>query len=217
MSALSGASRRSRRQSRGSCCGSNCDTCAPAEPQPLVAMNREEHYYSPAPLYQRPSSDNFSHSPPPCLYMGRQPQAVYTASSLGALDQPPLPDIVPYDIPLIREDTVAPPIHHAQAPQQPVQQAGAYGDPPDLAMLSDRSRYQLPFPWMKSTKSHAHTWRGQWAGKDRYISQAASCWRIPRECQHERLTPHISHLYSSSFCCWAYCCGWKCYLVDCSL
>ncbi|KAG5850695.1 pancreas/duodenum homeobox protein 1 [Anguilla rostrata] len=133
-------------------------------------MNREENYYTHGTFYHRPHGDNYNHSPPPCLYMGRQPQSVYATPTLGALDHSPLPDIVPYEMPLIREDPEAPQTHHSQASQPPIQQAGAYGDPTNLAMLSERSRYQLPFPWMKSTKSHAHAWRGQWAGS--YLVEA---------------------------------------------
>lgn len=118
-------------------------------------MNRDENYYTHGALYQRPDGDHNNHSPPPCLYMGRQTQSVYSAPSLSALDQPTLTD-VPYEMPLIREDP--------EPPQPHTQQAGAYGDSANLAMLNQRSRYPLPFPWMKSTKSHAHTWRGQWAG-----------------------------------------------------
>ncbi|XP_036377361.1 pancreas/duodenum homeobox protein 1 [Megalops cyprinoides] len=127
-------------------------------------MNREEHYYPPSQLYQRATAptESYSHSPPPCLYMGRQAQ--YAAPPLGPMDQPALPDIVPYEIPLIREDPAAAQMQHPAAPQPPLQPGAGYGEPADLAVLTDRSRYQLPFPWMKSTKSHAHTWRGQWAG-----------------------------------------------------
>ncbi|XP_020364251.2 pancreas/duodenum homeobox protein 1 [Oncorhynchus kisutch] len=131
-------------------------------------MNREEHYYSPAQLfkdpcpYQRPHSEDFSHSPPPCLYMGRQAQSVYSSPSIGGLDQASLPDIAPYSMPM-REDPGVPQLHHPQAPQQTIQ-PGGYGDPGELALCADRNRYHLPFPWMKSTKSHVQTWKGQWAG-----------------------------------------------------
>ncbi|XP_062376879.1 pancreas/duodenum homeobox protein 1 [Sardina pilchardus] len=130
-------------------------------------MNREEHFYSPAQLYkdpcayQRPQSEDFSQSPPPCLYMGRQTQPVYASPSVGTLDQTCLPDIASYSIPM-REDPVTQHLQHPQAPAAHLQPVGGYGDPPDLC--ADRNRYHLPFPWMKSTKSHAHTWKGQWAG-----------------------------------------------------
>ncbi|MBN3321729.1 PDX1 protein, partial [Atractosteus spatula] len=131
-------------------------------------MNREEHYYGSAQLYkdscafQRPQSQDYSHSPPPCLYMGRQQQqGPYSASPLCGLEQPSLPDISPYEMPLMGEDPGVSPL---QQPPPPHQQAGCYGDPAELALLDERSRFQLPFPWMKSTKSHAHTWKGQWTG-----------------------------------------------------
>ncbi|KAJ8276926.1 hypothetical protein GJAV_G00069440 [Gymnothorax javanicus] len=132
-------------------------------------MQSEENFYNHGSLYHRSHGDNFNHSPPPCLYMGRQPQALYATSSLGGLDQRTFPED-PYEAPLIREDSEVPQLHHSQALQPSTQQAGAYGDTTNLAMLSERSRYQLPFPWMKSTKSHAHTWRGQWAGS--YLVEA---------------------------------------------
>lgn len=59
-----------------------------------------------------------------------------------------------------------PQLHHTQGLQQQQQQqppplpaAASYGD------TADQSRYHhLPFPWMKTTKSHSHTWKGQWTG-----------------------------------------------------
>ncbi|MBN3309987.1 PDX1 protein, partial [Amia calva] len=130
-------------------------------------MNREEHYYASAQLYkdpcayQRAQSQDYSPSPPPCLYMGRQQQSSYPAPC--SLEQSSLPDISPYEVPLMSEDPVLPHLHHPAQPTAP-QQAGGYGDPVDLALLDERSRFPLPFPWMKSTKSHAHTWKGQWTG-----------------------------------------------------
>ncbi|KAM6977990.1 pancreas/duodenum homeobox protein 1 [Aplochiton taeniatus] len=131
-------------------------------------MNREENYYSPAQLfkdscaYQRSQAEDYSHSPPPCLYMGRQAQSIYTTQSMGSLDQTSLPDVSPYSMP-IREDSNVP-LHHPQAPQQPIAPVGGYGESGEIALCADRNRYNLPFPWMKTTKSHAHTWKGQWAG-----------------------------------------------------
>ncbi|XP_030625796.1 pancreas/duodenum homeobox protein 1 [Chanos chanos] len=130
-------------------------------------MNREESYYSTGHLYkdscvyQRPSNEDYSQSPPPCLYMGRQPQPVYPAPSSGPMDQPNVPDIGSYNMPT-REDLTVPHLHHPQAQQPPLQAVGGYGNSLDLC--ADRSRCHLPFPWMKSTKSHAHTWKGQWTG-----------------------------------------------------
>ncbi|KAM4606169.1 pancreas/duodenum homeobox protein 1 [Polymixia lowei] len=132
-------------------------------------MNREEHYYpsqvfKDSCAYQRSQGEEYSHSPPPCLYMSRQVHSVYTTPSMGALDQASLPDIAPYSVPM-REDPGVPPLHHPQAPQQqPLPTAGGYGDTGEVSLCADRNRYHLPFPWMKTTKSHAHTWKGQWAG-----------------------------------------------------
>ncbi|KYO27414.1 pancreas/duodenum homeobox protein 1 [Alligator mississippiensis] len=105
-------------------------------------MNAEEQYYAPAPLYkepcafQRAPAPDFHPSPPACLYMGRPQPAPYPGP-LGALEQGSPPDISPYEDALSFADGADP---------------GALEEP----------RLQLPFPWMKSTKSHA--WKGQWAG-----------------------------------------------------
>ncbi|XP_071769891.1 pancreas/duodenum homeobox protein 1 [Centroberyx gerrardi] len=127
-------------------------------------MNREDHYYpsqvfKDSCAYQRSQGEDYSHSPPPCLYMSRQVHSVYSTPSMGALDQAGLPDIAPsYSLPM-RDDPGVPQLHHPQGPQQqPLPPAGGYGD------TGEQSRYHLPFPWMKTTKSHAHTWKGQWAG-----------------------------------------------------
>lgn len=149
-------------------CRYMCTHTAP-QPRPPAAMNREEHYY---PLqvfkdscaYQRSQGEDYSHSPPPCLYMSRPVQSIYTTPAMGALDQASLPDIAPYGMPM-REDPGVPQLHHPQAPQQPLAPGGGYGDSGELPLCADRNRYHLPFPWMKTTKSHAHTWKGQWTGK----------------------------------------------------
>ncbi|XP_018616702.2 pancreas/duodenum homeobox protein 1 [Scleropages formosus] len=155
-------------------------TCVLEEPWSPAAMNREEQYYSSssssssaAHLYkdscafQRPPGpgDEFRHSPPPCLYMARQTAPVYPAPSLGSVEPQCLPESGPYEMPLMREDPgVAHPHPAPQHAQSVLQSSAVYGHPTELAMLPDRSRYQLPFPWMKSTKSHAHAWKGQWTG-----------------------------------------------------
>ncbi|GAA6217322.1 pancreas/duodenum homeobox protein 1 [Lates japonicus] len=129
-------------------------------------MNREDHYYpsqvfKDSCAYQRSQSEDYSHSPPPCLYMSRQVHSVYTPPSMGALEQASLPDIAPsYSLPGLREDPGVPQqLHHPQGlQQQALQPAAGYGD------AGEQGRYHLPFPWMKTTKSHSHTWKGQWAG-----------------------------------------------------
>lgn len=141
--------------------------CASAE-----AMNREDHYYpsqvfKDSCAYQRSHGEDYSHSPPPCLYMSRQVHSVYTPPSMGALEQASLTDIgPPYGL-QVREDP--PQLHHPQGlQQQPLQPAAGYGD------TGEQSRYHLPFPWMKTTKSHSHTWKGQWAGNSSKPSKRES-------------------------------------------
>ncbi|KAM9331857.1 pancreas/duodenum homeobox protein 1 [Pholidichthys leucotaenia] len=124
-------------------------------------MNRENHYY-PAQVfkescaYQRTQGDEYSHSPPPCLYMSRQVHSVYTPPSIGALEQGGLPDLPhTYSLPGIQEDPGVPQLH--QQHQQLLHPTG-------YSEAGQQGRYQLPFPWMKTTKSHAHSWKGQWTG-----------------------------------------------------
>lgn len=143
--------------------------CARKRPRSLgssAAMNREDHYYASQVFkescaYQRPQAEDYSHSPPACLYMSRQVHSVYTPPSMGSLEQASLPDIGPaYGLPSMREDPGVPQLHHPQGlQQQPLQPTAGYGD------TGEQSRYHLPFPWMKTTKSHSHTWKGQWTGK----------------------------------------------------
>ncbi|KAK2859475.1 hypothetical protein Q5P01_004095 [Channa striata] len=127
-------------------------------------MNREEQYYASqvfkdSCVYQRPQGEDYNHSPPPCLYMNRQVHSVYTPPSIGAFEQAGLPDIATtYSLPSMREDPGVPQLHHPQGLQQPLPPATGYGD------TGEQSRYHLPFPWMKTTKSHSHTWKGQWTG-----------------------------------------------------
>ncbi|CAJ1082179.1 pancreas/duodenum homeobox protein 1 [Xyrichtys novacula] len=92
--------------------------------------------------------------------MSRQGQSVYTPSAMGALEPANLPDITTssYGLPM-RDEAGVPQLHHSHSlQQQHPSPAAGYGD------TGEQSRYHLPFPWMKSTKSHSHTWKGQWAG-----------------------------------------------------
>ncbi|XP_066501122.1 pancreas/duodenum homeobox protein 1 [Hoplias malabaricus] len=130
-------------------------------------MNREENFYPGGQIYkdscayQRPHSEDYSQSPPPCLYMSRQSQTLYTSPSLTIQEQHNVQDLSPYVH--TREDlSVGHLYHHPPAQQTTLQPFGGYGDP--LELCSDQNRCHLPFPWMKSTKSHAHTWKGQWTG-----------------------------------------------------
>ncbi|XP_025028516.1 pancreas/duodenum homeobox protein 1, partial [Python bivittatus] len=104
---------------------------------------------------------------PACLYMGRQQQQQSPyASVLGALDQGSPPDISPYEVPPLSEEPGIPhlhplPPHHPAQLSHPQQEALPFGEGTEAGML-EQPRAPLPFPWMKSTKSHA--WKGQWAG-----------------------------------------------------
>lgn len=159
-------------------------TCARKRPHSLgssAAMNREDHYYpsqvfKDSCAYQRSQGEDYSHSPPPCLYMNRQVHSVYTPPSMGALEQASLPDIAPsYSLPSLRDDPVVPQLHHPQGlQQQALQPTAGYGD------TVEQSRYHLPFPWMKTTKSHSHTWKGQWAGKLSKPSTNVFCFKTQR-------------------------------------
>uniref|UniRef100_A0A8D0GLB5 Pancreas/duodenum homeobox protein 1 n=1 Tax=Sphenodon punctatus TaxID=8508 RepID=A0A8D0GLB5_SPHPU len=130
-------------------------------------MDTEEQYYASAQLYKESCafqrSPDYSSSPPACLYMGRQQQAPYSGA-LGALEQGSPPDISPYEVPPITEDPGVSHLHHhlhhhhPQLPH-PHQEAIPFADGADTL---EEPRAQLPFPWMKSTKSHA--WKGQWTG-----------------------------------------------------
>ncbi|KAM9827263.1 pancreas/duodenum homeobox protein 1 [Neosynchiropus ocellatus] len=125
-------------------------------------MNREDHYYptqvfKESCVYQRPQGEDYSPSPPPCLYMGRS--SVYSPPAMGVLEPASIPDMTPaYGLP-VREDPGVPHLQHPQGlQQQSLPVSAGYGDG------AEAGRYHLPFPWMKSTKSHAHTWKGQWSG-----------------------------------------------------
>lgn len=127
-----------------------------------TTMNRESHFnpslvFKDSCIYQRTQREDYS--PPPCLYMSRH--SVYTPPAMGALEAAGLPDIGPvYSMPM-RDDPGIPPLQHPQVLQQQQQHlapAAGYGD------AGEQSRYHLPFPWMKTTKSHSHTWKAQWTG-----------------------------------------------------
>ncbi|XP_051970294.1 pancreas/duodenum homeobox protein 1 [Xyrauchen texanus] len=142
-------------------------SCTARFPRSVAIMNREEHYFPPNHLYkdpcafQRHQNEDYSQNPPPCLYMSREAQSVYVSSSLGAEDQTNLTDITSYSM-STRDDLAVPQLHLSQTPQPPRQTVGGYGDSLDLC--GDPNRSHLPFPWMKSTKSHTHMWKGQWTG-----------------------------------------------------
>ncbi|XP_032075641.1 pancreas/duodenum homeobox protein 1 [Thamnophis elegans] len=144
-------------------------------------MNSEEQYYASGgggggtghPLYkdpcafQRSQPPDYNSSPPACLYMGRQQQqqqASPYAGVLGGLDQGSPPDISPYEVPPLSEGIPhlhpLPPHHPAQL-SLPQQENLPFGEGSEAGLL-EQPRAPLPFPWMKSTKSHA--WKGQWAG-----------------------------------------------------
>uniref|UniRef100_A0A8C9FNC6 Uncharacterized protein n=1 Tax=Pavo cristatus TaxID=9049 RepID=A0A8C9FNC6_PAVCR len=136
-------------------------------------MNTEEQYYASAQLYKEPCAfqraQDYSPSPPACLYVGRQQQAPYPGS-LGALEQGSPSDISPYEVPPISEDAGVSHLHHHHHhhPHLPLphQDALPFADGADPGAMEE-PRVQVPFAWMKSTKSHA--WKGQWAGKPRRL------------------------------------------------
>ncbi|XP_006138994.1 pancreas/duodenum homeobox protein 1 [Pelodiscus sinensis] len=141
-------------------------------------MNTEEQYYASTQLYkdpcafQRAQAQDYNQTPPACLYMGRPQQAPY-ASALGALEQGSPPDISPYEVPPITEDPGVSHLHHhhhhPHHPQLPPhQEAMPFADGADTGAIEE-PRVQLPFPWMKSTKSHA--WKGQWTGGSYAVEQ----------------------------------------------
>lgn len=148
--------------------------CAPScrTPRPS-AMNTEEQYYASAQLYKEPCAfqraQDYSPSPPACLYVGRQQQAPYPGS-LGALEQGSPSDISPYEVPPISEDAGVSHLHHHHHHHPhlppPHQDALPFADGADPGAMEE-PRVQVPFAWMKSTKSHA--WKGQWAGKPRRL------------------------------------------------
>ncbi|XP_009326143.1 PREDICTED: pancreas/duodenum homeobox protein 1 [Pygoscelis adeliae] len=140
---------------------------SPPRPAPL-ATNTEEQYYASAQLYkescafQRAQAQDYNPSPPACLYMGRQQQTPYP-SALGALEQGSPPDISPYEVPPITEDAGVSHLHHHHHHHPhlppPHQDALPFADGADTGAIEE-PRVQVPFAWMKSTKSHA--WKGQW-------------------------------------------------------
>ncbi|XP_072793454.1 pancreas/duodenum homeobox protein 1 [Vicugna pacos] len=135
-------------------------------------MNGEEQYYAATQLYkdpcafQRGPAPEFSASPPACLYMGRQPPPPLPPfpGALGALEQGSPPDISPYEVPPLSDDPEVAHVHHHLPAQLslPHPPSGPFPDGAESGALEEPSRFQLPFPWMKSTKAHA--WKGQWAG-----------------------------------------------------
>ncbi|XP_029459018.1 pancreas/duodenum homeobox protein 1 [Rhinatrema bivittatum] len=149
-------------------------------------MEPEESYYTAGQLYKEPCAfqrnpgQEYSSSPPACLYMGRQQQPASYSGPLGTLDPGSPPDISPYEVPPIAEDSGVPHLHHhhhhhhlqhphQQLPHPTQQQVLPFPDGGEPGILEERSRIQLPFPWMKSTKSHA--WKGQWAGGSYVVEQ----------------------------------------------
>ncbi|KAG7273942.1 hypothetical protein CRUP_011078 [Coryphaenoides rupestris] len=96
-----------------------------------------------------------------------QVHSVYSAPSLGSLEPAGLPDVMGPYAPLREDACVMPQLHVHPGPlqQQSVPSPGGYGgEGGDVTLCADRNRYHLQFPWMKTTKSHSHTWKGQWTG-----------------------------------------------------
>ncbi|KAM8976394.1 pancreas/duodenum homeobox protein 1 [Pelodytes ibericus] len=145
-------------------------------------MNADDQYYSQAQIYkdpcafQRAHGQDYNPSPPACLYMGRQQPVPYT-NALVSLDPGSPPDISPYEVPPLSEEPVLPHLHHHHhhhhhhhpSLNHPHQQAMTFPEEPEPGILDERNRTILPFPWMKSTKSH--TWKGQWTGGSYMMEQ----------------------------------------------
>lgn len=70
--------------------------------------------------------------------------------------------------PPLQPTASVPPPAHTQTSQSPVSSSinGPGGDSsPDSINNNSQQQAQLQFPWMKTTKSHAHQWKAQWPGK----------------------------------------------------
>ncbi|XP_072897980.1 pancreas/duodenum homeobox protein 1 [Hemitrygon akajei] len=145
-------------------------------------MNSEERYYAPAQIYsescayQRSQVQEYNQSPPACLYVGRQPQTSYANPSLSGLEQGSPADISPFEVPAISEDPTVSHLHHPQQqhPNPHTHQGACFGSSSEISSLEEHTRTHLPFPWMKSTKSHAHLWKGQWPGGSFMVEQEDS-------------------------------------------
>ncbi|XP_077197898.1 pancreas/duodenum homeobox protein 1 [Paroedura picta] len=156
-------------------------------------MNADGHYYASGQLYKEPCAfqrgqpQDYQPSPPACLYMGRHqptPEPPY-AGALAGLDPGSPPDISPYEVPPIADDPglaqlhhhPQPPPHHPPQLPHPHPEALAFADGLDPGAVEE-PRAPLPFPWMKSTKSHA--WKGQW------LASGASFAAEPEESKRTR-------------------------------
>ncbi|XP_078259174.1 pancreas/duodenum homeobox protein 1 [Rhinoraja longicauda] len=142
-------------------------------------MDSEERYYASAQIYNEPCAyqrsqvQEYNQNLPACLYVGRQPQTPYANPSLSGFDEGSPADISPFEVPAISEDPTVSHLRHPQ-PQHPnthAHQGACFGSAPDISNLEDHNRTHLPFPWMKSTKSHAHIWKGQWPGGSFMVEQ----------------------------------------------
>ncbi|XP_070607639.1 pancreas/duodenum homeobox protein 1 [Erythrolamprus reginae] len=140
-----------------------------AEEQLYYASSSSGVYKEPC-AFQRSQPGDYNAGPPACLYMGRQQQqqpSPYAGGVLGSLDPGSPPDISPYEVPPLSEDPGMPHLqplpgpHHPAQLSLPPQESLPFGEGTEAGLL-EPPRAPLPFPWMKSTKSHA--WKGQWAG-----------------------------------------------------
>ncbi|OWF48945.1 pancreas/duodenum homeobox protein 1-like [Mizuhopecten yessoensis] len=62
--------------------------------------------------------------------------------------------------------SLPPPAHTQTAPPPVSSMSGPGGDssPDSINNNNNQQQSQLQFPWMKTTKSHAHQWKAQWPG-----------------------------------------------------
>ncbi|XP_038618100.1 pancreas/duodenum homeobox protein 1 [Tachyglossus aculeatus] len=123
-------------------------------------MSAPDGHYAASPLYKEPCAfQDYSAGPPACLYTARPPPPPPPPPPYPA----GAPDVSPYEVPPIGEEPGGSHLH-APRPHLPHPHAhiGPFPDGAEPGGLGEASRAQLPFPWMKSTKSHA--WKGQWTG-----------------------------------------------------
>ncbi|XP_046342546.1 pancreas/duodenum homeobox protein 1-like [Haliotis rufescens] len=123
---------------------------------------------------------NTGHAPPACIYARNSPQGGYGGQAMAVVEQSHLQNDSPTGLPhqLQSQGIQAPmnnpvPAHmpNSSIPSSPVSQptqpppahSQAQGPTPQSAP-SGGGQNSLQFPWMKTTKSHAHQWKAQWAG-----------------------------------------------------
>lgn len=130
------------------------------------------------------------HSPPACIYARQSPQGGFGGQTMSVVEQchlqsesasplghqlpsPPMqgpPGAINNPVPahmsggaLTPSGVASPPAQPPPAHSQPLQPTSA---PSSLSPGGGQgSQAPLQFPWMKTTKSHAHQWKAQWPGR----------------------------------------------------